>query len=161
PGAARSTLQLGAPSVIAERTGRTVAANFRPRDIAAGGQGAPLAPYLDALLFADEKSSRAVQNIGGIGNVTYLPAIDHRPPTTDQRPTMSEEPRTEKQAPNTDQDFATLTPSSSELSVIGRRSSFVNLRSSVIAFDTGPGNVLIDEAVRLLTGGAVGFDYDG
>src|SRR5262245_19494625 len=85
PGAARSTLQLGAPSAIAERTGRTVAADFRPRDIAAGGQGAPLAPYLDALLFADEKSSRAVQNIGGIGNVTYLPAIDHRPPTTEDR----------------------------------------------------------------------------
>ena len=154
PGAARSTLQLGAPAAVAERTGRTVAADFRPRDIAAGGQGAPLAPYLDALLFANEQISRAVQNIGGIGNVTYLPATNDQPPTTDHRPPTVEEPRTENQELRTDQDQELLAGLSSELSVIGHR-------SSVVAFDTGPGNVLIDEAVRLLTGDAASFDHDG
>ncbi len=108
PGAVRSTLQIGAPAVIAARTGRSVAADFRPADIAFGGQGAPLVPYLDALLFAHPRLRRAVQNIGGIGNVTYL--APGRPP---------------------------------------------------VAFDTGPGNVLIDEAVRYLTGGARAFDEDG
>ena len=108
PGAVRSTLQRGAAAVIGERTGCTVVADFRPRDMAAGGEGAPLVPYLDVLLFADGQTYRALQNIGVIGNVTYLP------PT-----------------------------------------------GGVVAFDTGPGNVLIDEAVRLLTGGTAGFDHDG
>ena len=73
PGHTRSTLQLGEPSVIAERLGVTTVADFRPRDIAAGGQGAPLASWGDALLFGDQQLSRAVQNIGGIGNVTWIP----------------------------------------------------------------------------------------
>jgi anhydro-N-acetylmuramic acid kinase len=106
--AERSTLQLGSPAVIAERTGRTVVADFRPRDIAAGGQGAPLVPYLDMLLFRHPHRTRAVQNIGGMGNVTYL-------------------------SPN----------------------------DLIRAFDTGPGNVLIDEAVRLLTDGRLAYDHDG
>jgi anhydro-N-acetylmuramic acid kinase len=158
PGATRSTLQLGAAAEIVERTGRTVAADFRPRDMAAGGQGAPLAPYLDALLFADERSSRAIQNIGGIGNVTYLPALDHRPQTNDERPTTTEDRRLKIEDSNAGTAVmlsSILNPQSSELSsVVGRR-------SSVVAFDTGPGNVLIDEAVRLLTGGAADFDRDG
>lgn len=108
PGTVRSTLQIGSPAVIAERTGCTVAADFRPRDMAVSGEGAPLVPYLDRLLFADNRKYRALQNIGGIGNVTYLP-------------------------PN----------------------------GTVLAFDTGPGNVLIDEAVRLLTDQAATFDQDG
>src|SRR5204862_6472302 len=70
----RSTSRRGTPAVIAERTGRTVVADFRPRDIAAGGQGAPREPYLDMLLFRHPQRARAVQNIGGMGNVTYLPA---------------------------------------------------------------------------------------
>jgi anhydro-N-acetylmuramic acid kinase len=108
PGQVRSTLQIAAPSVIAARTGCTVAADFRPADMALGGQGAPLVPYLDALLFNDGRTRRAVQNLGGIGNVTYL--APGRPP---------------------------------------------------LAFDTGPANVLIDEAVRYLTNGAQRYDEDG
>jgi anhydro-N-acetylmuramic acid kinase len=163
PGAVRSTLQLGTPAVIAERTGCTVTADFRPRDIAAGGQGAPLAPYLDALLFADEQISRAIQNIGGIGNVTYLPAADHRPPTTDHRPS-----RIEDGASDSIEDQSS-DPRSSIFDSVARRlpalsegeRSVVGRRSSVVAFDTGPGNMLLDEAVRLLTDGAANFDRDG
>lgn len=108
PGAVRSTLQIGDPSMIAARTGCTVAADFRTADIARGGEGAPLVPYLDALFFRHPTLRRAVQNIGGIGNVTYL-------------------------APG----------------------------QPVLAFDTGPGNVLIDEAMRIISNGERIFDEDG
>ncbi len=111
PGHTRSTLQLGEPSVIAERTGVTTVADFRPRDIAAGGQGAPLASWGDGLLFGDERLSRAVQNIGGIGNVTWVPPGGQF--------------------------------------------------GAMLAFDTGPGNALIDHAVWRLTGGAARLDVDG
>ena len=67
-----STWQLDSPSVIAERTGLAVIADFRTRDVAAGGQGAPLVPIADALLFSGT-GWRALQNIGGIGNVTIVP----------------------------------------------------------------------------------------
>ncbi len=111
PGHTRSTLQLGEPSVIAERLGVTTIADFRPRDIAAGGQGAPLASWGDALLFGDPQLSRAVQNIGGMGNVTWVP------------------PGGQWEA--------------------------------MLAFDTGPGNVLIDHAVWRLSGGLQRFDENG
>jgi anhydro-N-acetylmuramic acid kinase len=111
PGHTRSTLQLGEPSVIAERLGVTTVADFRPRDIAAGGQGAPLASWGDALLFGDHQLCRAVQNIGGIANVTWVP------------------PGAQWEA--------------------------------MLAFDTGPGNALIDHAAWRLSGGMQRFDVDG
>jgi len=117
-GRPRSTLQIGAPAVIAERTGRTVAADFRPRDVAAGGQGAPLLPLLDALLCGGGARPRVLQNIGGIANLTWLPAAGAAP----------------------------------------ERGGDV---TGAIAFDTGPGNCLIDEVARALSGGRLHFDEDG
>lgn len=107
-GHALATLQIGEPAVLAERTGRTVVADLRPRDIAAGGQGAPLVGYLDALLFQDAERSVAALNIGGLANVTVIPA---------GRPFDS------------------------------------------IAFDTGPGNSVIDASARQLLGQP--WDRDG
>jgi len=107
----RSTLQIGEPCVIAERTGITTVADFRPRDVAAGGEGAPLVPYTDHLLFHHRRKHRAVQNIGGIANVTWLPAG--------------------------------------------------GLLADVTAFDTGPGNMVIDRMVQLATRGRLRFDRDG
>ncbi len=69
----RATLQIGAPSVIAERTGCTTVANFRPRDLAAGGEGAPLAPFFHLVAFGDAAEGRLVLNLGGIANVTWIP----------------------------------------------------------------------------------------
>ena len=72
-----STLQLGEPALIAAMTGRPVVADFRPMDIALGGEGAPLAPLAHLWLFGDRKRGRVIQNIGGIGNATYLPPGAH------------------------------------------------------------------------------------
>ena len=110
-GHAGATLQIGEPCVIAERTGVLTVADFRPRDMAAGGQGAPLAPFADYLLFRSQQQSVAVVNIGGIANVTLLP-----------RACRPEE---------------------------------------VIAFDTGPGNMVIDGLVSLYTHGEQTCDTDG
>ena len=106
-----STLQIGEPSVIAERTGITTVADFRPRDMACGGQGAPLVPFADYRLFAHKRLNRAVQNIGGIANVTYLPAG--------------------------------ATP------------------ADIIAFDTGPGNMILDGLMALMTNGQKKYDRNG
>jgi len=69
----RASLQLGNPAVIAERTGIVVIADFRSRDVAAGGEGAPLVPRADRLLFARADAPRALLNIGGIANLTLVP----------------------------------------------------------------------------------------
>jgi len=69
----RATLQIGDPSVIAERTGCTTVADFRPRDVAAGGEGAPLTPFFHFEAFARADEGRVVLNLGGIANVTWLP----------------------------------------------------------------------------------------
>lgn len=103
----RASLQVGEPAVIAQRTGVTTVADFRPADIAAGGQGAPLILYFDEFVFGG-RHVRALQNIGGIANVT----------------------------------------------VVGRR-------VKTLAFDTGPGNTLIDEAVRRMTRGKLQMDRGG
>ena len=104
----KNTLQLGEPAVLAERTGVPVVSNFRGRDIAAGGQGAPLVPYVDVLLFRHPKRTRIALNIGGIANITVIPP-----------------------------------------------------RGRIIAFDTGPGNMVIDALAREYTAGRHNYDRGG
>lgn len=113
----KSTLQIGDLSVIAKRTGRVVVGDFRTADMAVGGQGAPLAPYGDFIMFRDAAKGRILQNIGGIGNCTAIPAQG-----TDA--TMSD-------------------------------------ASELIAFDTGPGNMIMDQVVYELSEGRLTYDADG
>ena len=108
-GTISSTLQLGEADVICETTGITTVGDFRTRDIAAGGEGAPLIPYVDHLLFSKTGKNVIAQNIGGISNCTL---------------------------------------------VTGKL-------EELLAFDTGPGNSLIDSVARLASGGEKSFDEDG
>jgi anhydro-N-acetylmuramic acid kinase len=136
----RSTLQIGEPSVIAQRTGITTVADFRPSDLAAGGQGAPLVPLTDLILLGHPSRTRAIQNIGGIANVTYLPKIGTDP----------------------------VFPGGAG-SINGVRPYFLFDRlnvpersvAKVVAFDTGPGNMIIDRAMQILSGGRKAFDENG
>ena len=106
-----STLQIGEPALIAHRTGIPTIANFRVADLAAGGQGAPLVPYVDFLLLRQADRTVALQNIGGISNVTLIP-----------------------------------------LGAAG---------SDVLASDTGPGNMIIDSVMEILTDGEEKYDNAG
>ncbi|EAZ92460.1 anhydro-N-acetylmuramic acid kinase [Crocosphaera chwakensis] len=108
------TLQLGRGEIIANLTDIPTVNNFRVADIAAGGQGAPLVSKIDAHLLSHPQYHRCVQNLGGIGNVTYLP------------------PRTKK-----------------------------NWENRIVGWDTGPGNILIDRAVKQLTKGEKTYDKNG
>jgi anhydro-N-acetylmuramic acid kinase len=108
-----STMQLGESAVIAAATGVPVVADFRTMDLALGGEGAPLAPLAHLWLFADPKLGRVVQNIGGIGNATYIP------------------PRASLGDPN------------------------------LIAFDTGPGNAMLDALASRISAGRLRMDRDG
>lgn len=105
-----STLQIGDISVIAERTGIPTVGDFRPADMAAGGQGAPLVPFVDYVLYRNRSRGRVALNIGGIANVTVIPA--------------------------------------------GARPS------DVFAFDTGPGNMVIDSLIHRHTRGKQSYDRD-
>ena len=109
--ATASTLQIGEGAVIAAVTGITTVTDFRTADMAVGGQGAPLVPYVDWLLYTHRKLGRVSLNLGGIGNVTVLPAAAKS--------------------------------------------------SQVFAFDTGPGNMVIDALVAHFTKGRKRFDEDG
>ncbi len=75
-----ASLQMGCPATLAERTGIGVVSDFRSRDLAAGGHGAPLVPWADRIFFSSPQRSRAIQNLGGMANVTWLPrATDPTP----------------------------------------------------------------------------------
>lgn len=76
-----ASLQIGDPATLAERTGAPVVSDFRSRDLAAGGHGAPLVPFADRILFSREGTARALQNLGGMGNVTWIPARGDDAPT--------------------------------------------------------------------------------
>lgn len=123
------SLQLGRGEAIARLTGIPTVSNFRAADIAAGGQGAPLVPKVDFCLLTHPQQTRCVQNIGGIGNVTYLP------------------PR----HPQGGSDGEKIpTPASAIASTQWPR-----------AWDTGPGNALLDLAVQHLSQGQLSYDADG
>jgi anhydro-N-acetylmuramic acid kinase len=126
-----STLQIGEPSRIAQRTRITTVADFRPRDMAAGGEGAPLVPYADYVLYRDPRLCRTVQNIGGIANLTFLPP---RRVCRAHLPIGMSSPKKK---------VCTAHP------------------TDFLAFDTGPGNLVIDGMMRLITKGQRQYDHGG
>lgn len=106
-----NTLQIGDISALAEHSGKPVIGDFRTRDMAAGGQGAPLVPFADQVLFQSQTNGRVLVNIGGIANMTVLPPI--------------------------------------------------HSQQDVIAYDTGPGNMIIDAFVVKQSHGKLSYDANG
>jgi anhydro-N-acetylmuramic acid kinase len=140
-----STLQIGEPSRIAQRTGITTVADFRPRDIAAGGEGAPLVPYADGVLFRDERLCRTVQNIGGIANLTFLPPLEGSTEIRVPCPRLRGHAQLSK----------------GRKTCLRERRHGTPHRVDVLAFDTGPGNMIIDGMMRLVTKGRRQYDRGG
>jgi len=106
-----NTMQIGDISVLAEHAGIPVIGDFRTRDMAAGGQGAPLVPFADQILFQSQTNGRVLVNIGGIANMSVLPPV--------------------------------------------------NFAQKVIAYDTGPGNMIIDAFVNKYSNGLLSYDANG
>lgn len=159
--AAGCTLQLGEPAVIAEMTGLPVVSNFRPRDMAAGGQGAPLVAYVDALLLTHPTLVRVAQNIGGIANVTYLPPLSgQRSAVSDQPSAISHQPSASSGVSLFPSLLSPFSPSPFSPSSLSPSPLPPSL-SLPIAFDTGPGNMLIDYAAGRVTNGAWSYDREG
>jgi anhydro-N-acetylmuramic acid kinase len=155
-GKTASTLQIGEPAVIAERTGIVTVGDFRAADVAAGGQGAPLVPYVDWLLLRDEKVGRVALNLGGIGNVTVLPAGGKSRVHTEDT-----EGRTQR-ARRIGGERGTKDPlKESAENPRAQPGMAVPLgMDQVMAFDTGPGNMVIDGLVAHFTRGRERFDRD-
>ncbi len=143
------TIQLNAPAVLAELTGIDVVADFRSRDLAAGGQGAPLVPAFHAAVFAGPQA-RAVVNLGGIANLTGLPAQASRPEArysgADARASAGDARSSGAQARAAAGD-AGSSGAQARAAAGDARAPGVPLvdDAGVIGFDCGPGNVLIDD----------------
>jgi anhydro-N-acetylmuramic acid kinase len=149
-----STLQIGEPSVIAARTGIPTVGDFRVADMAAGGQGAPLVPYVDWLLLRDETVGRVALNLGGIGNVTVLGASSQFK-VESSKLRRRENPRPAGRVVSEDGYSPQRTQSSQ------RKEAQAGVPvPRVMAFDTGPGNMVIDALVAHFTGGRLKFDRD-
>jgi anhydro-N-acetylmuramic acid kinase len=138
------SLQLGRGALIAHLTGITTVSNFRVADIAAGGQGAPLVPIVDACLLSHPTYHRCVQNLGGIGNVTYLPRSGN----------ADGDRYLEKSGLK-----AGRMPALQEVLEISKDD--LDFGNGVLGWDTGPGNSLLDLAVQHFSGGTKTYDQDG
>jgi anhydro-N-acetylmuramic acid kinase len=150
-----STLQLGEGAVIAARTGLPTVSDFRAADVAAGGQGAPLVPYVDWLWYKDAKMSRVSLNLGGIGNITVIPAGNGSDGSQVTVKGAMYRGGEEKERPSTgDQKHVKEYPRTQT------RVSVLQGTRGVTAFDTGPGNMVIDALVAHFTQGRKRFDED-
>ena len=156
-----STLQIGEPGVIAQRTGITTVADFRPSDLAAGGQGAPLVPLTDLILLGHPSRTRAIQNIGGIANVTYLPATGADLTKVAWRRCLSPCAPPALEYGGKHRRHGTRINGVRPYSLFDRLNVPERSVAKVVAFDTGPGNMIIDRAMQILTGGRKAFDDGG
>jgi anhydro-N-acetylmuramic acid kinase len=150
------SLQIGRGALIAHLTHITTISNFRAADIAAGGQGAPMVPPVDVALLTHPTYNRCVQNIGGIGNVAYLPAKNQVSGVRCQ--VSGNDPGMGKQEDIANSDS---TPNSKLQTPNSKLLPTPYLAHPILGWDTGPGNVLIDLAVQHFSGGTKTYDKDG